>query len=120
MIRTMIKNIMLNYTDLMPPFNLIIITYFIGLFGVFMFKTYISCAIFLQKYREGKLNEILMNYCTIENIKNDWDAVARGADHYWSSRMWDSILWPITLITLLVPSIVLMLNPPQKKIDKND
>ena len=69
--------------------------------------TYIDSKVYLQKYRNG-----------IEchsSVTNDWEATKFGANENSFGRLWDSIVWPINVITNVVPSIVLTLNPHPPK-----
>lgn len=109
----MIKKIIVNFKELPKPVKLTTIGYFTCLFGYNIYGTYIDSKTYLEKFREGNLTTIdRFNRYDIEMIKNDWDAVKYGANSHCSERLWDSIIWPITLITNIIPATVLALNPP--------
>lgn len=66
--------------------------------------TYIDSTNFLKKYRNGEVS-------TYNNIKNDWEAVKYGASENFWSRLVDSIVWPVSLCSNIIPYIVLSMNP---------
>ena len=76
--------------------------------GILLFNTY-GCYTdsknFLNKFRNNQLNNTEK-----ETIKDEWTAVKYGANINFSERFFDSIIFPITTISNLIPSIVLLLN----------
>ena len=48
-------------------------------------------------------------------IKNEWEAVKYGASQYFLERLFNSIIWPINIISYTIPFLVLTFN----KSDKN-
>ena len=50
-----------------------------------------------------------------ENVKDEWTAVKYGASYRSLSRLWDSIIWPITILSDAIPALVLKLNPAETK-----
>ena len=67
--------------------------------------SYIDAKDYLKKYREHKLTPKER-----DQIKTEWDAVKYGASLHAGQRLWDSIIWPITLTNNIIPFLVLTLN----------
>lgn len=67
----------------------------------------------LTEFREKKLNKR-----EAELIKNEWEAVKYGANSRFAERLFDSIIWPIRIISDAIPYLVLKFNPPSEP--KND
>lgn len=103
-----------TFKALPSPVRMTTIVYISCLLGYNMFGTYFDSKIYLLKYREGNLHEIGVNSKQIDDIRNDWDAVKYGATNNALDRLWDSLVWPITSITNIVPAVVLALNPRPK------
>ena len=82
-------------------------SYISGAIGYNLVDTYIDSKIHLLKYRNGTLQN--------PSVTNDLTAVKYGVKATYFERLWNSILWPITSITNVFPSIVLILNPPKKE-----
>jgi hypothetical protein len=106
----MLKGIVVLFKELPTPIRKTTILYGCCLVGYNIIGTYIDSKLYLNKYREGNLHEIIDEY-KVKQIKNDWDAVKFGAGIHFYERLWDSIVWPINLIQNTVPVIVLLLNP---------
>jgi hypothetical protein len=103
----------------LPRIKTTAIIYATGLFGYNIFGTYVDSKIILKKYRENNLHELGIFR---DDIRSDWQAVKYGANYYAINRLWNSIIWPITSITNIIPEIVLLLNPspPPEKSDYTD
>ena len=43
-------------------------------------------------------------------IKNEWDAVYRGAYEFFLENLCESLFWPINLLSYIIPYIVLKFN----------
>jgi len=71
--------------------------------------SYVDAKMYLTKFRTNELNEQ-----EIKEINDDWSAVKYGANSNFVGRLFDSIVWPITLTKSIIPSIVLYFNPPTK------
>ncbi len=71
-------------------------------------SSYIDAKNYLIKYRENTLDDS-------ENIQSEWDAVKYGASVNSLERLWNSLIWPITITNNIIPWIVLTLN--KKKIE---
>ncbi len=110
----MIGEIVVIFKELPKPVKLSSALYVTCILGYNIYGTYYDSKTCLDKFREGKLGELGIDNYQKKQIKTDWDAVKYGANYRCLERLWDSIVWPITSITNLVPSIVLMLNPPKK------
>ena len=100
------------FKELPPPVRTSVIIYGYCLLGYNAYGAYVDATIYLKKYREGKLREFINNDYSFNKIKNDWDVVKFGAGVHFFERLWDSVIWPVKLITNVVPAIVLLLNPP--------
>jgi hypothetical protein len=72
-----------------------------------IFGTYVDSKVYLQKYRNGA-------NCH-SSVTNEWEATKFGANENAFERLLDSIVWPFNVITNVVSSIVLTLNPPPPK-----
>jgi len=64
----------------------------------------------LIQYRENKLD-----FFEKEHIKDEWSAVKYGAYHNFIERIYESLFWPVKIITNIIPFMVLQLNPPSTK-----
>lgn len=67
--------------------------------------SYIDAKLYLKKYRENNLTNHEK-----DDIKSDWDAVKYGANLNCGKRLWDSIIWPITITNNIIPWLVLTFN----------
>ena len=67
--------------------------------------SYIDAKQYLEKYRENQLTNDEKN-----EIKSDWDAVKYGANLNCVRRLWDSIIWPVTITNNIIPWLVLTFN----------
>lgn len=83
------------------------VLYVAGGIGYNVFGTYVDSKIYLKRYRNGTIKNSL--------ITNEWEAVNYGAGEFVALRFCDSIVWPISLVTMAVPFIVLSFNPPTPK-----
>lgn len=108
------NRLFVTFKELPSPVRTTTIVYISCLLNYNIFGTYVDSKIYLQKYREGKLHELGINGRQLDEIRNDWDAVKYGAKANALNRLWDSLVWPITSITNIVPAIVLVLNPRPK------
>ena len=68
-------------------------------------SSYIDAKSYLINYREGRLTQ---NEAKI--IKSEWDAVKYGAYVNVGERLWNSLIWPITITNNIIPFLVLTLN----------
>lgn len=93
--------------------ELTITVYVVSLLGYNICGTYIDAKKRLTQYRKGTFESNGTNFREVEKIKNEWDAVKYGASENTLERLWDSLLWPITIIKNTIPAIVLALNPNQ-------
>lgn len=73
-------------------------------------SSYIDAKNYLIKYRDNKLDND-----DKKHITNEWDAVKYGASVNSLERLWNSLIWPITITNNIIPWIVLTLN--KKKIE---
>lgn len=64
--------------------------------------SYIDAKRYLKKYRENNLAN--------SEITSDWDAVKYGANLNCGKRLWNSIVWPITITNDIIPWLVLTFN----------
>ncbi len=110
----MLGKIIVIFKELPKPVKLSSGLYISCILGYNIYGTYTDSKIYLDKFREDKLKDLGITDNEKKEIKTDWDAVKFGANSRCLERLWDSIVWPITGITNLVPAIVLMLNPPKK------
>ncbi len=110
----MIGKFVVIFKELPKPVKLSSALYVTCILGYNIYGTYSDSKTYLDKFREGKLEDLGISDYQKNHIKTDWDAVKYGANSRCLERLWDSIVWPITSIKNLVPAIVLMLNPPKK------
>lgn len=61
----------------------------------------------LTQYRNNKLTD-----SEKKNIKDDWTAVKYGANEKFWERFLNSIIWPVKLMSDIIPFLVLQMNPP--------
>lgn len=99
--------IFLTVNEVSSPLKISTIIYFSFLLGYNIVGTYQDSKKYLENYRQGKLKT------KSDLIKSDLDAVVYGANINRGERLWNSIIWPITVIKNIIPSIVLALNPPK-------
>ena len=102
-----LSKFLVTFRELPPPIRWSSILYITGGFGYNIFGTYVDSKTYLQKYRNGTTCD--------SSVTNEWEATKYGAGEHAFGRLWNSIVWPITLITNVVPSIVFTLNPPPPK-----
>lgn len=69
----------------------------------------------LLDYRNDNLETYLK-----DKIKNEWAAVKYGASENTIERFFNSIIWPINIISDIIPSIVLQLNKSNNNGDSSD
>ena len=67
--------------------------------------SYMDAKEYLNKYRENTLSQNARG-----EIKSEWEAVKYGASLHSGQRLWDSIIWPVTLTNNIIPWLVLTLN----------
>lgn len=108
------NKLFVTFKSLPSPVRTTTIVYTSCLLGYNIFGTYVDSKLYLNKYREGNLHELGVHSRQIDEIRNDWDAVKYGAKANALNRLWDSLIWPITSITNIVPAVVLVLNPNPK------
>ena len=108
-----------KFMQLPAPTRITTIMYLSCLLGYNIIGTYADSTTYLNKYRleQQSLNKKECVGSEWSAVKSDWEAVKYGANHHLWERLFASIVWPITTIKNIVPSIVLMLNPPQHKKD---
>lgn len=106
-----IQKVILNLNKLPQPVKISSIVYIGCLICYNTYGTYDDSTIYLNKYREGKLTDLIEYDSEINSIKTDLDAAKYGANINFLERLWYSIVWPIILIQNTVPAIVLGLNP---------
>ncbi len=100
-----ISTIIVYYKSLPVKYKISTLGY---LGGIFLFNShgcYVDSLNYLNKFRTNKLTNK-----EIELIKTEWDSVKYGANLNFSSRLFDSIIFPITTINNFIPSLVLLLN----------
>ncbi len=107
-------NLLVSFKNLSKPIRWTTITYISCIFGYNVIGTYDDAKSYLYKYRSGEL----LNEKNI--INSEWDAVKYGAQYNTFKRLYDSIIWPISIIENIIPTIVLALNPSSNKPDKPD
>ena len=99
-------NLFVVYFNELPKNTKYLLYFYIGsLFTYNTISTYIDSKNKLLKFRTNKLD----SYQKI-NIKNEWDAVKYGASENFLPRLINSILWPINVISNVIPYIVLTFN----------
>lgn len=104
-----IKNIHLFITQMPKPIRYTSIAYVGCVFIYNTFSSYADAKKYLHKYRNNLLNDY-----EEKHILSDWDAVKYGAQELWWERFWYSIVWPISVLENIVPSLVLYWNPSEK------
>jgi hypothetical protein len=111
-------NLLVTFKNLSRPVRWSTIAYISCLFGYNVIGTYVDAKNYLNKYRSGEINKSKHN--EEEDIKSEWDAVKFGAQYNAFKRLYDSIIWPISVAENIIPTIVLALNPPPVNSVKTD
>ena len=111
-----LSRFLVTFRELPPPIRLTSILYIVGSVGYNMSQTYVDSKIYLKKYRNRTGHKYYINQYS---ITDDWEAVKFGASMNSLGRLWDTIFWPISTITNIVPVIVLTFNPPISKDPSN-
>lgn len=84
---------------------------FVGVYAAsvvtnFMFSTYSDGKTELLKWRK--------NHSTTTNKQEkylqEWSAVKKGCQEHWFGNLWDSLFFPCTLATNVVPLVIINLN----------
>lgn len=78
-----------------------------------VFETYNDIEIHLRNFRENTLSDVIPSYHA-KRIKTEWDAIKYGAEQNVWIRYWESFVWPVHIIRIIMPSIVLIFNPAPK------
>jgi hypothetical protein len=99
------KNIHVFYTNLPTKYKKSTIIYVGGILTYNAFESYNNSKMYLEKYRADDLTNNEK-----EEVKNEWDAVKFGANHDAFERFFNSLIFPITITTNIIPMIVLMIN----------
>lgn len=92
--------------ELNTPSRYVIISYVCALILYNASGSFIDAKKHLIKFRERD-KQIKSDWQY--EIKSEWEAVKYGAKVNSSQRLWDSIIWPITLTNNFVPWLVLNL-----------
>jgi hypothetical protein len=69
----------------------------------------------LIEFRENKLDKE-----ETKIITDEWNAVKYGANSNFGERLFNSIIWPVKIISDTIPFLVLQLNPPKKHTNETD
>ena len=91
--------------ELPQPVKFSTILYVVSILSYNGICSYLNAKLYLENYRANRLERNLKDL-----IKSDWDAVKYGANVDCYKRLWDSIIWPITITNNIIPWIVLNLN----------
>ena len=51
-----------------------------------------------------------MYYDKLKKCSNDWEATKLGASYFYWERLWNSIVFPVTIMSDIVPTIVVSLH----------
>lgn len=100
------------FKQLPKPVRYTSIVYMAGIFTYNVVGSYYDSKDFLLKFRQNRLGDLGLSESETRYITTDWDAVRIGAKWNAYGRLWNSIIWPISSISKIVPSVVLALNPP--------
>jgi hypothetical protein len=92
-----------------------IIPYLLCSTGYCIGHSYKNSKNFLIHYRTNKLAELDLPEYEKTKIKSEWDAVKYGAGYMFYDTFWCSIIWPISIASDIMPTIVLLINPPPPK-----
>lgn len=84
--------------------------YLLSVTGYNFVTTYANSKMFLDKFREKKLDTLTITVDERISIKDDWSAVTFGANYGWWDRFIESFIWPITLSKNVIPWLVMILN----------
>ena len=95
------KSLIVFIKELPKPITYTSLLYFGALLLYNASGSYIDAKDCLKKYREHKLTE------GRDQIRTEWEAVKYGASLHSGGRLWDSIIWPITLTNNIIPFLVL-------------
>jgi hypothetical protein len=87
------------------PIQLCSLLYIASILGYNCAHAYSCSKQYLAKFRARRLTQQEEKL-----IKDEWDAVKYGATHKSLERLWNSIIWPISIAENIIPWIVLKLN----------
>lgn len=97
--------------------------YFMGVISYNIVSIYNDAKDVLICFRNNQLDKIDFIHSQFdkkylqEKVKDDWSAVKYGAGYRSLARLWDSIIWPFTVLSNAIPALVLKLNPAPKNKD---
>lgn len=103
--KTQISKFYIFIKEMPRPLRFGSFAYVASIIGYNCFHAYSDSKCYLDKFRQNKLNELERR-----QIKDDWDAVKYGAKYHSGERLWNSIIWPISIADNIIPWIVLQLN----------
>lgn len=107
----MINGLIVIVKELPKPIQYSSILYLSCLFGYNIYGAYGDSKLYLDKFRARRLKDLRIPQYDIDKINTDWDAVTYGANDHFCERLWNSIIWPITTVTNIIPTLVLFLHP---------
>lgn len=112
-------NLLVTFKNLSRPVRWSTIAYISCLFGYNVIGTYLSAKDYLYMYRSGKIT--YSKHYEGHKIESDLDAVKFGVEFNACGRLYDSIIWPISVTeNIIIPNVVLALNPPPVNPVKTD
>lgn len=79
--------------------------------------SYLDSKEYLMKFRNNELYHF--DSFNRETIKSEWDAVKYGAQLKFWRRFFHSLIWPYSLVSNIIPGLVLYLNPIDKQNKQN-
>ena len=92
-----------------PPVRWTTYTYMAALFLYNGGASYIDAKHALNDYRNKNIERFGVG---LSKCKDDFEAVKFGSSYNFYSRFTDSIIWPISVTSNIIPYIALKLNPP--------
>lgn len=105
------SNLYIYYTHLSQPIKIITILYILCVILYNFYQSYNNAVLYLNKYRDDTLTEndkwhIESKY----NKVSEWTCIKYGANYRIFDRLWNSIIFPITIVGDIVPYLVLQIN----------
>lgn len=99
------NTLIVTVKNLPKPVKFTTVAYFSCVICYNIYGTYFDCKEGLTLYRNNQWNE------KWSKVNNEWEAMKYVSKSKFGDRLWSSIIWPITVVSDIVPSAVLALNP---------
>jgi hypothetical protein len=111
-----IKELVVYVKQLPTPIRYSTYAYLGGIILYNGIASYQDASHYLRLYNNNMLTDNCVK--TIKSVYNinkeanitDWDVVKYGANIHMGERLWDSIIFPLSVVNNLIPGLVLLLN----------